>query len=128
MIRSGEDPPEIRLSVADARLIVISRDGGCIALTVDPRAGPCFDRWGLPLTKYGGPNDLEMDRIRDEAMMGLSPSHEDPTRMVALCPGHHRGMGWRAGFIWATKKESRFLLRKYLEKMSDRTLQMIEAM
>jgi hypothetical protein len=36
-----------------------------------------------------------------------------------LCPGHHRGTGPNAGFVWATSKKGRALLREYLARVNE---------
>lgn len=107
------------LTVGEARLQVIARDGGCIAQILDPvGAGPCYDKWGLPLGKYPPMTSLEVDRIRDEPSMGKAPSHTDPSRMVSVCPGHHRGTGPQGGRQWATSHREE--IRAYLEKVRNR--------
>ena len=87
----------------------------CVAPRLDPAAGPCYNKWGETFSGTdltGG--HLEADRIRDDASMGAAPSHQDPTRMVCLCPGHHRGVGPQGGRQWATAH--RDLLRDYLAR------------
>lgn len=100
-----------------ARAMVISRDGGCIAPLLDPGSGPCYDRWGMEMPRRSRQKalDLEVDRIRDEPTMGKAPSHLDMSRMVAVCPGHHRGMGPHAGRQWATANRDK--IRDYLSRI-----------
>ena len=94
------------MTVGEMRAAVIVRDGGCVAPRLDPDSGPCFDRWGGPL---GNRFDVEIDYIR-EASTGAR--HELARDHVAVCAGHHRGMGPRRGRQWATAH--RPLLRDYL--------------
>lgn len=88
---------------AGVRLEVLSRDGGCVALRLDPKA----------LTCQGG---LELDHIRGKSPFTLSKTHDGgfgkrpphtPDRLVTLCRRHHQGG-------WATSH--RPLLRAYLER------------
>lgn len=103
------------LTVEKARRIIQIREGTCIARIVDPASGPCSDQWGLPLTKWAGPEGLEADRVRSEP--GSKPGdHTDPLSMVAACPGHHRGTGKTGGVVWSTRKENRALAREYLSR------------
>lgn len=111
------------MNVAEARMIVLSRDGECVASKLDPKSGGCRDKWGLPLTRYSGIYGLELDRVRDAPAMGSAPGHDNPFRMVALCPFHHRGIGGRKGEVWATAH--REVLREYLETVRTRTEEMI---
>lgn len=102
-----------------ARATVISRDGGCIAPLIDPQgSGRCYDRWGMEMPRRSRQSalDLEVDRIRDEGMMGKAPTHLDTTRMVAVCPGHHRGAGPNAGRQWATSHREE--IRAYLARVN----------
>lgn len=78
------------------RIRVLQRDNGCVALRLDPGAGPCAGR-------------LTLDHVRDEAMLGKrAPS--DERHLVSLCEGHH--LDTRAGANWATSH--RPALRAYL--------------
>lgn len=105
---------------AQARIDVIAADGGCVALAVDRQCGPCHDRSGAvwPWPVLQDHDQLEVDRIRDAATMGKAPSHTDRTRMVALCPGHHRGVGEQGGYVWATAHRAE--LRAYLSERNKR--------
>lgn len=86
-----------------ARADVLAADGGCVATVVDRRAGACRDYQGdLVLGRMVDVRTLEVDRVRDDPTMGKAPSHTDRARMVSLCPGHHRGVGAQAGYVWAT--------------------------
>ena len=78
------------------------RDGWwCIANRVDPQSGSCYDRWGATTTGFDKSGfTLEADRVRPRTVG--KASHEDPTTMVTLCPGHHRGTGPQSGRVWAT--------------------------
>jgi hypothetical protein len=98
-------------------MIAFARDGfQCMAPLLDAQAGPCYDgagRWfsGYDPTGYR----LEADRVRDEATAGKAPSHEDPTRLVTLCAGHHRGTGPNGGRQWgpANRDKERGWLRRH---------------
>jgi len=107
--------------VEEARAVVISRDGGCVAPLLDPGAGRCHDRWGneMPRRSRQSALDLEVDRIRDAPAMGKAPGHDDPSRMVALCPGHHRGVGPSGGVQWATSHRAE--IREYLARHNGRS-------
>ena len=94
--------------VASMRTAVILRDGGCMAPTLDPEAGPCFDGWGDPLRNAW---DVEIDYIERGA---TGDRHVLATDHVSLCAGHHRGTGPQAGRIWAKGHGRREMLRAYL--------------
>ena len=102
------------LSVEQARMVVLLREGTCIRRILEDPSAPCRDRGGMPITRYSGPMVLEIDRIRDAPTAGKAPGHDDPFRMVAVCSGDHRGVGGKGGEIWATKKEVRSRIREYL--------------
>jgi hypothetical protein len=89
---------------------VFRRDSGeCAARRIDPHAGPCYDHWGKQITKV--PWEVgEMDYVRLEAH---GPRHTLVIDHVWLCPGHHRGTGPSAGYVWATSH--RRDERNYLE-------------
>jgi len=90
---------------------VLERDGyECVAPLIDRKAGKCHDRWGRS-RDYIPINDLELDHVRVEPMMGKT-ADSTPEFLVTLCPGHHRGTGHKAGWAWATA--NRTLLREYL--------------
>jgi hypothetical protein len=92
---------------------VLERDGyECVAPLIDPKAGRCQDQWGRT-RDYIPINDLELDHVRVEPMMGKTAESE-PAFLVTLCPGHHR-LG-KAGRIWATAH--RPLLREYLDNLA----------
>jgi len=95
------------------RAVVSGRDVGCVARKVDPDAGPCYDRWGkvLPLAY----NELKWDQGEmDYVRLGAhGPRHALPEDHVWLCPGHHRGTGPSAGYVWATSHRREE--RDYLE-------------
>lgn len=99
-------------TVERARADVLAADGGCVASLCDPNAGPCRDGIGTYWNGRMGPAGCEVDRVREHPTMGKAPSHTDRTRMVSLCPGHHRGVGTQAGSQWATSHRPE--LRKYL--------------
>ena len=93
----------------EVRAAVVLRDGGCVAPRIDPRAGPCFDWLGRPLTHplVG----IEVDYVNRGSRGGR---HELAGDHVTLCPGHHRGTGpGTHGYIWATAHRAE--LRAYLE-------------
>jgi hypothetical protein len=96
--------------VGKVRDEVFARDGGCVARRIDPDAGPCFDRWGRPMMAY----DLahcEMDFVRHGSR---GRHHELPADHLTLCPGHHRGAGASAGYVWATVAAHRIAARQWL--------------
>lgn len=97
------------MTVGMMRAVVVNRDGHCKAPDLDPDAGPCFDRWGSPL-RYD--MDVEADYIEFGAK---APRHVLASDHVALCAGHHRGMGPQQGRVWATEKGRREQLRRYLD-------------
>lgn len=102
------------MKVGVMRAVVIERDGGCVAATLDPDAGPCHDRWGVPMSGMTVRLDrLEVDYVRGGA---TGTRHELPSDHVAVCPGHHRGAGPTGGKQWATA--NRPLLRAYLRRVS----------
>lgn len=106
-------------AIGQARTDVMAADGGCMAPVLDPDAGPCRDYMGEAReARMTDPRGLEVDRIRDFPAMGKAPSHEDRTRMVALCPGHHRGVGSQAGHQWATSHRAD--LRAYIAARNER--------
>jgi hypothetical protein len=89
----------------------------CIAAIVDRKAGPCYDKWGTVIpAKMPFPKAykvLEMDYVRYEA---IGKHHELKEDHVAICPGHHRGTGPSAGFIWATSHRPQE--RAYLDRVN----------
>lgn len=93
------------------RMVVILRDGGCVALRLDPAAGPCYDQWGDPITHPL--LHLEADYVRRGATGGR---HEKASDHAALCPGHHRGTGPNGGYVWATAHREE--MRAYLDGLS----------
>jgi hypothetical protein len=101
--------------VGDVRAAVFARDGQCVASIIDSKAGPCYDQWGyildpkMPLAKAW--EELEMDYVRLDA---VGKHHELPEDHVMVCPGHHRGTGPSAGYIWATSHRSE--QRAYLDR------------
>lgn len=103
----------VRVSVGQVRAAVISRDAGCVARRVDPKAGPCRDQWGHTVLAVAL-DALEMDYVRHGARHGRHGAAADH---VALCPGHHRGTGAQRGYVWATNHRAQ--LRAYLESMED---------
>lgn len=83
------------------RIRVLQRDNGCVALRLDPGAGPCAGR-------------LTLDHVRDEAMLGRrAPS--DERHLVTLCELHHTGLV--AGSNWATSHRPE--LRVYLASVDE---------
>jgi len=96
--------------VGEVRAVVFVRDGGCVALRIDSKAGPCHDAWGSPLG-WRVLSGMEMDYIRKRS---TGRRHELASDHVTLCPGHHRGMGARQGYVWATAHRPE--LREYLER------------
>ena len=100
------------MSVGDLRWAVLYRDGGCIAWAIDPDAGECFDRWGGIMADRFVPNLLEMDYVR---LGARGKHHELEVDHVALCPGHHRGIGPQGGKVWATAHRKE--LREYLDRL-----------
>jgi hypothetical protein len=90
---------------------VLARDNWhCVAPTVDPDgAGQCHDKYGR--AGYNVPiSHLEPDHV-GEGRMGKA-AKSIAAKLATLCPGHHRGVGEKAGYIWATSH--RPLLREYL--------------
>ena len=93
------------------RRVVFNRDRECVAQRIDPKAGPCYDRWGgLLLPRDADFREGEMDYVRLDAH---GARHELPEDHVWLCPGHHRGTGPSAGYQWATAHRADE--RRYLE-------------
>ena len=74
-----------------------NRDRGCVASRIDPRAGPCFDASGRFMSR-GERAKLERDHVYGRERRRV----EELSDFVLLCPGHHRGIGWKRGFVWAT--------------------------
>ena len=93
------------------RMFVLLRDGGCIALVLDPNAGPCYGKWVEIFRHPPRLDSLEADYIEVGAH---GPSHSLALDHVALCTGHHRGLGPQGGAIWAKQKGRRLALRRYL--------------
>jgi len=95
------------MTVEDTRRAVFFRDTGCVAQRLDPQAGPCYTRWGKQIEPHKvNWAEGEMDYVRLDA---IGPRHTLPEDHVWLCPGHHRGTGPSAGYVWATshRKEER---------------------
>jgi hypothetical protein len=89
---------------------VLARDNWhCVAPVVSPQAGQCHDKFGR--AGYNVPiSHLEPDHV-GEGRMGKA-AKSIPAKLVTLCPGHHRGVGEKGGWIWATA--NRPPLRDYL--------------
>lgn len=100
--------------VGRMRWEVLTRDGGCVAPRLDPRAGPCRDRWGYE-PKMLHLDELEADYVR---LGAKGDRHELPEDHVAVCPGHHRGTGASGGYQWATAHREE--LRAYLDGLQQR--------
>ena len=98
-------------TVGMMRTVVVLRDHGCIAPKLDPEAGPCYDRWGQPLSH---PLDVDIDYVERGA---LGPRHVLALDHVSLCAGHHRGMGPQRGRVWAKESGRRDELRAYLDSL-----------
>ena len=97
----------------DVRHTVYARDARCVARTIDPQAGPCYDRWGKHLLpEEVGWEEGEMDYVR---LGATAPRHVFEGDHVWLCPGHHRGTGPSAGYQWATSHRREE--REYLESL-----------
>jgi len=86
---------------SETRRSVFARDGGCVALKIDPDAGPCADRWGNE-HRWAVLADLTFDHVKDEPGMGfrseINPATgfrtSDPGHLVTLCGRHHLTSGW----------------------------------
>jgi hypothetical protein len=100
------------LTPASIRQAVLARDNfACVAPIEDPAGGQCHDRYGRP--GYRVPIvHLELDHVGEGRMGKAAPT--EARFLVTLCPGHHRGVGEKAGYVWATCH--RPLLRGYLAK------------
>lgn len=89
---------------------VLARDNNhCVAPTVDDTAGQCHDLYGrsgfrVPIAH------LELDHVGE--MRTGKAAKSIPSKLVTLCPGHHRGIGEKAGRVWATSHRPE--LRAYL--------------
>ena len=80
-------------------LLVLARDGGCIA----PRLGGSFhDCWGR----------VRIEHVKAAPRMGKR-AEPRADRLVALCEGHTEP-GMKAGYVWATDKKNREACRAYL--------------
>jgi hypothetical protein len=90
---------------------VLFRDGfGCVAPVVDQfGCGQCHDRYGRSGFKVPTAH-LELDHVGE--MRTGKAAKTIPSKLVTLCPGHHRGIGEKGGRCWATSH--RFDLRAYL--------------
>ena len=74
-------------------------DGKCVA----PRlGGTSLDCWGR--------NRIE--HVKDHPRMGVR-AESDMAHLVTLCQGHTED-GMRAGYVWATDRENRDAMRRYL--------------
>ena len=88
---------------------VLKRDHfRCLAPVLDRDSGQCRDRFGRPTWEVPV-EELELDHVRPEAMIGKEPPSE-PQFLVTLCGWHHRGLA--SGRNWATR--NRPMLREYL--------------
>lgn len=77
----------------EMRLAILKRDGGCMAVVLDPSQS----------LMCSGP--LTLDHVKDQPMMGKrAPS--DERHLVTLCRYHHIDSGWATAH--------RPLLRQYL--------------
>lgn len=91
-------PPAVRVSVKE-------RDQGCVALRLDPKAGPCAG--GHELDHVRGQSPVGTLRKTHDGGFGKRPPHI-PQRLVTLCQKHHER--------WA--RSHRNELRAYLSKVS----------
>lgn len=94
------------------RWAVLNRDGGCIA--VQPRVfgddvarDQCRGTHGW-LIPWDSAFQLEIDHVTDFG--GIR--RDDEAHLVAVCPVHHRGSGWRID-----TKERRAVLRDHLRRL-----------
>lgn len=80
----------------DVALAVLSRDAGCVAVTLGESPATCGGR-------------LTLDHVKDQPRMGKrAPS--DPGHLVSLCENHHLWTGWAT----AHRPE----LRQYLREVA----------
>jgi hypothetical protein len=89
---------------------VMRRDGGCMAPSLDPRAGQCRDRWGSPAS----PSDIRALTLQHvwldySVKAKRAPSH--PENLLVLCWFHHEGG-------WATSHVHLELQRDYLKRLA----------
>ena len=98
--RARRDPvsPELRIAV-------FARDRGCLApqLSGAIEAQACFGR-------------LRVEHVKVEPRLGRR-AEPQMNRLATLCAGHTED-GMKAGYVWATAKENRELLRRYLEEVA----------
>jgi hypothetical protein len=84
--KGAKDPVSL-----EVRILVLTRDGGCLAFRLDPGADECRGR-------------LTLDHVKDQPRMGKrAPS--DPSHLATICEHHHLDG-------WATAHRS--MLREYL--------------
>lgn len=91
------------------RVAVFQRDGGCIAVQPiwfgrDVAPGVCRDSFGN-IIGWHDLDKMEWDHVTDDA--GIR--RDDRAHGVTVCPGHHRGSGWRID-----TKEHRRMIRDRL--------------
>jgi hypothetical protein len=79
---------------------VTRRDGGCVAPLLDPKAGPCYDRWGQLMAR----TEIAKCEIDHWDWRGRGKRRAQATveQVVMGCPGHHRGTGPNGGRAWMT--------------------------
>ncbi len=79
----------------DVRWAVLKRDKGCVATSAvwfpgDVAPDECRGKHGW-LIKWDDIFQLEVDHVTDRG--GIR--RDDEAHLIAVCPWHHRGSGWR---------------------------------
>lgn len=90
------------------RLAVLTRDGGCVAVTLGEPPSDCRGR-------------LTLDHVKD-GPGGFRPK-SDVAHLVAICEGHSERQA-RAGYQWNTAHRPE--LREYLRRVNDRPHEHVE--
>ena len=80
---------------ADVALHVLTRDSGCVAVTLGASPADCRGR-------------LTLDHVRDRAAMGGKRAPSDARHLVAVCEAHHLWNGW----VTSHKPELRLYLAR----------------
>jgi hypothetical protein len=98
-------------------IAVFNRDDWCcLALRLDPNAGPCHNSEGQPFE-----GRVIHNRVRDyltlQHLQIAGTTEHDLQHLLTLCWGHHLGHGEKGGRIWAKQKAAAQAQRDHLAKL-----------
>ena len=90
---------------------VLNRDKRCVALLVDPDAGPCREGgWTSPMRSPYDMDNLTLDHVQEGYGRMAKRAPSDKRHLVTLCRYHHLNSPWATSH--------RPGLREYLDKVN----------